>query len=150
MVSSLTKKNLVTNENSYAIPSHSFVGAASFELPWAFTHKVDLWDLTVGVLFLALLSMFSLDRLSRCSVLTADKNGRTKTFPEIGRAAYGKTGYVMAWFGMIAMSLGVTGSVILFFISSTLVELTGWPKTVDEDPAPPPLTQLNGLSSSYL
>ena len=86
---------------------------------------------TVGVLFLAFLSMFSLDRLSRCSVLTMDKNGRTKTFPEIGRAAYGKTGYVMAWFGMIAMSLGVTGSYVVF-ISSTLVELTGWPKTVEE------------------
>ena len=84
---------------------------------------------TVGVLFLALLSMFSLDRLSRCSVLTMDKNGRTKTFPEIGRAAYGQTGYVMAWFGMIAMSLGVTGSYVVF-ISSTLVELTGFPSTV--------------------
>jgi len=64
----------------------SFIGAASFELPWAFTQG-GLVGSTVGVLFLALMSMFSLNRLAQCSVMTAE-GGRTKTFPEIGRGTF--------------------------------------------------------------
>ena len=47
------------------------------------------------------------------------------TYPDVGRAAWGTFGSVLAWFGVIAMSLGVCGSYMVF-ICSTLPELTHW------------------------
>ena len=46
------------------------------------------------------------------------------TYPEIGQAAFGMPGKIVAWFGMLAMTVGVCGAYI-DFISSTLAELTG-------------------------
>lgn len=106
-----------------------FVGAASFELPWAFA-QAGVAGSIIGILILAALSLFSLNRLSICSVLVSSRDGRALTYPEIGRQAFGRAGYLISWFGVVAMSLGVCGS-YLVFISSTLVELTGWPKTVN-------------------
>jgi amino acid permease len=99
-----------------------FVGAASFELPWAFS-KGGLVGSMVGVLGLALMSSFSLGRLAECPNFS--RCGST-TYPELGREAFGDVGFALAWFGTIAMTLGVCGSYFVF-ISQTLHELTGAP-----------------------
>jgi len=102
-----------------------FVGAASFELPGAFKNG-GLVGSTVGVLFLACLSSFSLGILAECSDLTLQltEDGKKPIYPNVGLAAAGKLGYGVAWFGVIAMTLGVCGSYFVF-VSSTLSDLTG-------------------------
>ena len=47
------------------------------------------------------------------------------TYPDVGGAALGTFGTILAWFGVIAMSLGVCGSYMVF-ICSTLPALTRW------------------------
>jgi len=106
-----------------------FVGAASFELPWAFA-QAGVVGGTVGVLFLAVLSTFSLQKLAHCSSLTMDrwqptKQRRAPTYPDVGREALGTVGSFLAWFGVVAMSLGVCGS-YLVFICNALAQLTLW------------------------
>ena len=115
-----------------------FIGAASFELPWAFAEAGVIGSI-VGVLGLAILSSFSLNRLAACSELVqsqdaraqlrvqlidepADCKRRAPTFPEVGQAAFGTAGKLVAWFGVVAMSLGVCGS-YLVFLSKTMAEL---------------------------
>ncbi len=109
-----------------------FVGAASFELPWAFAESGAVGGV-VGVLVLAAFSMFSLQRLAMCSTLILeqrvkkgeDEDKAAPTFPDVGLEAMGMPGKVMAWFGVVAMSLGVCGSYMVF-ITSTLAKLTGF------------------------
>ena len=99
-----------------------FVGAASFELPWAFS-KAGLAGSMIGITALALMSSFSLRRLSECPEFS--RCGAT-AYPELGREAFGDVGFALAWFGTITMTLGVCGSYFVF-ISKTLHELTGAP-----------------------
>jgi amino acid permease len=130
-----------------------FVGAASFELPWAFAEAGVIGGV-VGVCFLAVLSSFSLQRLAACSSLVAERQherakvqnrdtyydqggndessssgaavevSQAPTYPDVGQEALGLAGKLLAWFGVVAMSLGVCGSYFVF-ICSTLAQLTG-------------------------
>ena len=96
----------------------------------------------VGIVFLALISSFSLQRLAICPALVHENmprgtrrnvhegqirdqvKGLYLTYPAIGRACFGTWGYAVSWFGVVAMTLGVAGSYFVF-ITSTLAEVMG-------------------------
>merc|ERR1719356_573238 len=99
----------------------AFVGAASFALPKA-VNDGGLLGASLGIVVLAFLSHFALSRLARCSHLVP--GGCKPTYPMIGAAALGLPGRIVAWFGMLAMTLGVCGSYVVFMISR-LQALTG-------------------------
>ena len=80
------------------------MGAASFELPWAFS-KGGLVGSMVGVLGLALMSSFSLGRLAECPNFS--RCGST-TYPELGREAFGDVGFALA-FVAFRVALGAAG-----------------------------------------
>jgi len=109
-----------------------FVGAASFELPWAFM-QAGLLGSIVGVTVLATLSSFSLRRLAlsgQLALAAEESRGGSNyagvlTFPELGMIACGPWGKRAAWFGTIAMSLGTCGSYFVF-ISSTMHSVTSY------------------------
>eukprot|EP01065_Artemidia_motanka_P034883 TRINITY_DN42874_c0_g1_i1.p1 TRINITY_DN42874_c0_g1~~TRINITY_DN42874_c0_g1_i1.p1 ORF type:complete len:480 (+),score=165.18 TRINITY_DN42874_c0_g1_i1:69-1442(+) len=101
-----------------------FVGAASFELPWAFMHA-GWGGAVIGIILLCFLSGYSLTRLAKCGGLAATKEKPTPTYPDIGYTCFGRKGYAVSWFGVIAMTLGVCGSYLLF-ISHTMPKITGW------------------------
>lgn len=62
----------------------------------------------VGLLGLAVLSRFALLKLADCGRMVPGVSAAT--YPEVGEAAFGKAGRVAAWFGMLAMTLGVRSS----------------------------------------
>ena len=94
----------------------------------------------MGIVFLALISSFSLQRLAICPALVHENmpravrhnvhEGRIRdqvkglylTYPAIGRACFGTWGYAISWFGVVAMTLGVAGSYFVF-IASTMAEV---------------------------
>jgi hypothetical protein len=107
-----------------------FIGAASFELPWAFAQAGVLGSL-LGLLGLALLSSFSLSRSAACSLaelvsrrtllreqlLTDVKHA--PTLPEVGYAAFGTAGKWVTWFGVCVQVFTLFGcGSYLVFISS--------------------------------
>jgi len=105
----------------------AFVGASSFEVPWAFA-QAGLVGSIMGILAVALVSTHGLCTLARCSaLLLADTTsyGQPPSYPSLGAAALGQPGHLMAWFGLGAMTLGVCGSYVTL-ISTTLADLTGW------------------------
>ena len=125
------KKHLASTFRTAINITKCFVGAASFELPWAFAEAGAAGGV-IGVVVLAILSTFSLQKLARCSSLVLEQRlaakqatGIMPTYPDVGRAAFGPFGGFLAWFGVVAMSLGVCGS-YLVFICSSLTYLTGW------------------------
>ena len=104
-----------------------FIGAASFELPWAFA-QAGLLGSTVGILVLAAISTFGLTTLAKTSALARKTAGwedskKVATYPAIGEAAMGTFGKWAAWFGLLMMTLGVCGSYMAFIASqgSTLI-----------------------------
>jgi len=109
-----------------------FVGAASFELPWAFM-QAGLLGSVVGVTVLATLSSFSLRRLAlsgQLALAIEESRGGSNyagviTFPELGMISCGPWGKRAAWFGTVAMSLGTCGSYFVF-ISSTMQSITSY------------------------
>uniref|UniRef100_A0A7S2Q7P2 Amino acid transporter transmembrane domain-containing protein n=1 Tax=Zooxanthella nutricula TaxID=1333877 RepID=A0A7S2Q7P2_9DINO len=92
----------------------AFVGAASFALPKAFSDG-GLVGASVGIVVLAFFSHFALSRLARCSHLVP--GGSRPTYPAVGQAALGAVGRFLAWFGMLAMTLGVCGSYVVFMVT---------------------------------
>ncbi|KAL6059600.1 Transmembrane amino acid transporter protein [Balamuthia mandrillaris] len=120
-----------------------FVGAASFELPWAFK-EAGLLGGTIGLLVLALFSYYTLIILAKCGHFTATifsskthlslaVGGKTTTdghnsaavvgttritYPDIGRTCFGRIGAFFAWFGIVAMTVGVCGSYLVFMGSA--------------------------------
>ena len=71
-----------------------FIGAASFELPWA-VMQGGLIGSVAGIVVLALLSHFSLVRLALCGHLV--HGDVTPTYPAVGAAAFGLIGKILAW-----------------------------------------------------
>lgn len=65
----------------------------------------------VGLLGLAVLSRFALLKLADCGRMVPGVSAAT--YPEVGEAAFGKAGRVAAWFGMLAMTLGVRSSRVI-------------------------------------
>ena len=103
-----------------------FIGAASFELPHAFS-QAGVAGAIVGIVVLACISSFSLQRLARCSDLLPPRSAAADgpcTVYVVGAAACGRWGAAAAWFGLVAMTLGVCGSYFVF-IASTTAHLTG-------------------------
>jgi len=133
-----------------------FIGAASFELPWAI-RQAGLIGGAVGILALGLMSFYTLTILTICGHFTAqlslrkieeeekekefdieqtnqdgNNNGvhasitttthfiqnSRPTYPQIGKHAFGVIGSFLAWLGVIAMTVGVCGSYVLFIGSS--------------------------------
>eukprot|EP00040_Diaphanoeca_grandis_P031636 m.189718 g.189718 ORF g.189718 m.189718 type:complete len:203 (-) comp32385_c1_seq1:1212-1820(-) len=113
-------KNLSSQTRTFINITKAFVGAASFELPYAFMQAGFLGSI-IGVVILALLSQFALTRLAVCGRLVP--NIPYPTYPQVGYQAFGNTGAFVAWFGAIAMSVGVCGSYVVF-ISSAMTDLT--------------------------
>lgn len=68
-----------------------------------------------GILFLAVWSYYTLIILAKCGHLT---HMVQPTYPMIGREAFGRPGEFFAWFGIIAMTVGVCGSYFVFIGSS--------------------------------
>lgn len=101
-----------------------FIGAASFELPWAFKQGGWLGAL-FGVLALFIISNFTLRILVLNGHLSACVTNPFPSYPDIGTAAFGRVGNALAWFGVLAMTIGVCGSYILF-ISGALADLSGF------------------------
>lgn len=108
--------NLITTINL----TKCFVGAASFELPWAFM-QAGVVGSVLGVCCLAVLSRISLNILASTAHLVRG-NGRP-TYPAIGREAFGPAGAIIAWLGIIFMTLGVCGSYMVF-VADTMAGLT--------------------------
>ena len=75
----------------------------------------------MGVCFLAAVSSFSLRRLAYCCELmplsAASATGSPFTYYKIGEVAAGRPGKYLAWFGLVAMTLGVCGAYIVFVAS---------------------------------
>ena len=80
-----------------------FVGAASFELPYAFKQG-GVGGTIVGVITLAVLSSFSLQLYGRCSELCPRSQHAPCTVYLLGRQAFGSVGAFVAWFGLVAMT----------------------------------------------
>mmetsp|Transcript_48079 Transcript_48079/g.61618 ORF Transcript_48079/g.61618 Transcript_48079/m.61618 type:complete len:529 (+) Transcript_48079:3-1589(+) len=100
-----------------------FIGAASFELPHAFEQAGVIGSI-VGILFLAITSSYSLQLLASCIHLLPKRvNGQPITYPSLGSEAYGYYGWLISWFGVLAMTLGVCGSYFVF-IASTMSSIT--------------------------
>merc|ERR1712166_1583741 len=99
-----------------------FVGAASFELPRAFSHGGTVGSV-VGVCMLAALASFSFRKLCACSDLARGIDPAPATYPSLGYLACGWWGWALAWFGTLAMTLGVCGSYFVF-ISSTMASIS--------------------------
>ena len=100
--------------------SKAFLGAASFELPWALKQS----GIGAGVLSLCVFAVacaFTLKLLGRLRVHMIRQRGASPyiTYVDIGRAAYGTAGVRAVNFGVIAMSLGVCAA-YLVFVGTTL------------------------------
>lgn len=125
-----------------------FIGAASFELPWA-VKQGGLIGGSVGLVFLGLISQFTLVILAKCGHLASTSY---PTYPDIGREAFGKTGVILAWTGIIASTIGACGS-YLIFIGSSIQKLLGGYTVVFEYSAVctlfviPPVIMLSWLRS---
>jgi proton-coupled amino acid transporter len=125
-----------------------FIGAASFELPWA-VKQGGLIGGSVGLVFLGIISQFTLVILAKCGHLASKSY---PTYPDIGREAFGKTGVILAWTGIIASTIGACGS-YLIFIGSSIQKLLGGYTAVFEYSAVctlfviPPVIMLSWLRS---
>lgn len=97
-----------------------FIGAASFELPWA-VKQGGLIGGSLGLVFLGIISQITLVILAKCGHLASKSY---PTYPDIGREAFGKTGVILAWTGIIASTIGACGS-YLIFIGSSIQKLLG-------------------------
>eukprot|EP01083_Nonionella_stella_P303974 1054196_1 len=88
-----------------------FAGAASFELPWAISQGGFLCS-SISLILLAYLTSFTLVWLAECGHLhpTLSK----PTYPQIAEYAFGKIGFIIAWFGILSMTIGVCGSYLVF------------------------------------
>ena len=104
----------------------AFLGAASFELPWALKQS----GIGFGILSLIIFAWtcaYTLKILGRMRVMVMRGNGCSSTFErgcavtyvEIGRAAYGNAGARLVNFGVVTMSLGVCAA-YLVFVGTTL------------------------------
>ena len=105
----------------------AFLGAASFELPWALQQS----GIAAGVLSLAAFALacaYTLKLLGRTRLLVmnsqewvtrATPTNNVITYVEIGRAAYGAAGARLVNFGVVGMSLGVCAA-YLVFVGTTL------------------------------
>ena len=100
-----------------------FVGAASLELPWAFMQAGWVFGF-LGLLFLALISYYTLWQLARCGHLCVhlDPSNQAPTYPEIGKMAFGRIGMFLTYFGILFAVLGAVGSYFVF-IGTTLSSL---------------------------
>ena len=92
--------------------SKCFLGASTFELPWAFWQG-GLIGSCVGLVVFALLSNASFSYLVSLSHSACPDIDRP-TYPQLGRACLGAPGEMLVWFGMLAMTVGVVGSYLLF------------------------------------
>lgn len=104
----------------------AFLGAASFELPWALKQS----GIGFGILSLIIFAWtcaYTLKILGRMRVMVMRGNGCSSTYErgcavtyvEIGRAAYGNAGARLVNFGVVTMSLGVCAA-YLVFVGTTL------------------------------
>ncbi len=93
-----------------------FVGAASFELPFAVMQAGWLVAL-LSILVLAVISRYTLVQLAQCGHLASkliqsrslEKPNSAPTYPQVGYVAFGLFGSLISYFGIFAMSLGVVG-----------------------------------------
>jgi len=108
----------------------AFLGAASFELPWALQQS----GIAAGVLSLAVFALacaYTLKLLGRARTLVMARRATTPastatsstattiTYADVGRAAYGAAGARLVNFGVVGMSLGVCAA-YLVFVGTTL------------------------------
>lgn len=80
----------------------------------------------VGLLFLAVVTNYTIKLLSKCRQMT--KSPETSTYIDIGRESLGITGIILVYASVIAMNLGVCASYVDFIASNSsqvLINLTG-------------------------
>ena len=98
--------------------SKCFVGAASLELPHAILDAGWLAGLLL-ILAIALISYYTLITLARCGHLVSERTrDAAPTYPSLGRAAFGAPGSAVAYFGVLAMTVGVVGDSQFFSFTS--------------------------------
>lgn len=98
--------------------SQAFLGAASFELPWALQQS-GIWAGAISLCIFGAICGYTLKLLGRVKSFTKVSDPSEATLMDVGRAAFGRSGERVVQFAIIAMSLGVL-SAYLVFMGSTL------------------------------
>ena len=95
-----------------------FIGASSFELPWAMS-KAGLLGGMLGLLFFAVIGRYGTLMIVRCAFLLRKHE---PTYPDLG-LSFGFVGRVVVWVGIIFVYTGAGGSYFVF-ITKAMSELT--------------------------
>ena len=80
----------------------------------------------IGLLFLAVVTNYTIKLLSKCRQMT--KSPDTSTYIDVGRESFGLIGVILVYGSVIAMNLGVCSSYIDFIASNlslVLIDITG-------------------------
>jgi len=93
----------------------SFIGAASFELPWA-VMQAGLLGGILGLIFLAFIANYTIKLLSKCRKLT--DNPEKSTYVHIGKETFGISGVILVNISVIALNLGICASYVDFIASN--------------------------------
>jgi amino acid permease len=88
----------------------AFMGAASFELPWAFD-QAGLLGGVAGIIAFAFLTNACFSRLA---ALSTECGLDRPSYPQIARHLLGRKGELAVWCAMFLMTVGVVGSYLLF------------------------------------
>jgi len=96
----------------------AFLGAASFELPWALKQS-GIWAGSLSLLVFAMVCAYTLRLLGKLKLYVQVPGQPVATYEDVGQAAFGNWGRRWVNFGVVSMSLGVC-SAYLVFVASTM------------------------------
>jgi amino acid permease len=95
-----------------------FVGASSFELPWAVS-QAGVWGGFFGLIGFAFVGTYGMLLIVKCaSLMQAD----APTYPDLGEV-YGRMGRIISWFCIVFVYIGAGGAYFVF-ISKAMSDLT--------------------------
>lgn len=88
----------------------SFLGAASFEIPWAMAQPGIATGIGISFVFAAIAG-YTLILFQRLRVLS---HSREPTFTDLGLEAFGRFGFALTWAALASMTLGVCSCYLVF------------------------------------
>lgn len=119
----------------------TFAGAGTFALPWA-VGNAGLWGGIVGMLLVAVLSLFTIRTLLKCGERVYDQKRKSDisgnqvpppSYPDIGRAAYGELGSMtislfsaLMCFGVCIAYYNLIGTNITQVLSGKFPDVQPW------------------------
>jgi hypothetical protein len=95
-----------------------FIGASSFELPWAIS-QAGLSGGFVGLIFFAFIGTYGMLLIVKCAFLLEQQ---TVTYPDLGRE-FGPVGRILVWVCFVFVYVGAGGSYFVF-ITKAMSDLT--------------------------